>query len=136
MSDDIVIRVENLGKQYRIGAREGYKTFRETLVDAAKAPLQRIKSVFDRTNQTNKTNKTNKTNTTNKTVSSNQTNQTNYIWALRNVSFEAKQGEAIGIIGRNGTGKTILSKILSKVTEPTERKVELREGPFGTSIKL
>ena len=32
MSTDTVIKVENLGKQYRIGAREGYKTFRETLV--------------------------------------------------------------------------------------------------------
>ena len=36
---DTVIKVENLSKQYRIGAKEGYKTFRETLVDAAKAPF-------------------------------------------------------------------------------------------------
>jgi len=39
MSNDIVIKVENLSKQYRIGAREGYKTFCETLVDAAKTPF-------------------------------------------------------------------------------------------------
>jgi len=38
-----VIKVENLSKQYRIGsAREGYKTFRETLVDAAQAPFLRV----------------------------------------------------------------------------------------------
>ena len=36
---DTVIKVENLSKQYRIGAKEGYRTFRETLVDAAKGPL-------------------------------------------------------------------------------------------------
>ena len=66
MPDDVVIRVENLSKQYRIGAREDYKTFRETLVDAAKAPLQRFSSAFG--------SETNQTNTTNKTVSSNETN--------------------------------------------------------------
>jgi hypothetical protein len=39
---ETIIKVENLSKQYRIGSREGYRTFRETLVDAAKAPFQRI----------------------------------------------------------------------------------------------
>ncbi len=46
MPDDIIIKVENLSKQYRIGAKEGYKTFRETLVDAAMAPFQRITKLF------------------------------------------------------------------------------------------
>ena len=36
---DTIIKVENLSKQYRIGAKEGYKTFRETLIDSAKAPF-------------------------------------------------------------------------------------------------
>ena len=45
---DVVIRVENLSKQYRIGgAKEGYRTFRETLVDAVKAPFQCLKSAFN-----------------------------------------------------------------------------------------
>jgi len=43
---DTVVKVENLSKQYRIGAHEGYKTFRETLVDAAKAPFQRLSSAL------------------------------------------------------------------------------------------
>ena len=55
---DTVVKVENLSKQYRIGAHEGYKTFRETLVVAAKAPFQRLSSAFgsvsDQTNGTNK----------------------------------------------------------------------------------
>ena len=45
---DTVIKVENLGKQYRIGAREGYKTFRETLVDAAKAPFVRLRGALSK----------------------------------------------------------------------------------------
>jgi homopolymeric O-antigen transport system ATP-binding protein len=44
------------------------------------------------------------------------------IWALRDVSFRVKQGEVLGIIGRNGAGKSSLLKILSKITYPTEGK--------------
>ena len=48
---DVVIRVENLSKQYRIGAREGYKTFRETYVEATSALLQGFSNPFNRKSQ-------------------------------------------------------------------------------------
>ncbi|RJQ25833.1 ATP-binding cassette domain-containing protein [Candidatus Parcubacteria bacterium] len=113
---DTVIKVENLSKRYRIGAKEGYKTFRETLVDAAKAPIGKLSRLFNRTSDLRP-----------------QTSDS--IWALKDVSFEVRRGEVVGIIGRNGAGKSTLLKILSKITEPTSGRVELR-GRVGSLLEV
>lgn len=47
------------------------------------------------------------------------------LWALRDVSFEVKQGERIGLVGRNGAGKSTILKILSRITRPTTGSAEI-----------
>jgi lipopolysaccharide transport system ATP-binding protein len=51
---------------------------------------------------------------------------TEVVWALKNIDFELKQGESLGIIGHNGAGKSTLLKILSRIVKPTEGAVRGR----------
>src|SRR5438105_15959926 len=58
-----------------------------------------------------------------------------YLWALKDVSLQIRQGEVLGLIGRNGGGKTTLLKILSRITRPTSGHAEIR-GRVGTLLEV
>jgi lipopolysaccharide transport system ATP-binding protein len=111
-----IISVENLGKRYTISHQAGrttgrYRRLSEELVDAVMAPFRALASRLrgDRA------------------LSLGEDQQSNEdFWALRNVSFEVKEGEVLGIIGRNGAGKSTLLKVLSRITEPSEGRVRIR----------
>ncbi len=62
-------------------------------------------------------------------------NLTNEHWALRNISFEIKKGESVGIIGPNGSGKSTLLKILAGVTKPTHGKAMIL-GKVGSILDI
>jgi len=101
-SKPVVIKVEDLSKQYVIGRNRSGETFREALMTALSAPLR-----YFAHGQT-------------------AVAEDKEFWALRDVSLEIRQGEIIGIIGRNGAGKSTLLKILSRITEPTRGRIEIR----------
>ena len=46
-------------------------------------------------------------------------------WAVRDVSFEVERGEALGIIGHNGAGKSTILKLLSNITTPTDGEIRI-----------
>ena len=56
-------------------------------------------------------------------------------WALKDICFDIKQGENLGIIGANGAGKSTLLKIISRITAPTTGSVKIR-GRIGSLLEV
>jgi lipopolysaccharide transport system ATP-binding protein len=106
---DVVIRAHGLGKKYYIGheKRERYIALRDVLAKTARG-LARSAMDMARGRQL---------------IAGDEIEE---FWALRDVSFEVSRGDVVGVIGRNGAGKSTLLKILSRITEPSEGRVEIK----------
>ena len=55
-------------------------------------------------------------------------------WAVRDVTFDVRQGDVLGIMGPNGAGKTTLLKLLSRITYPTQGQVDIWGPSFANAI--
>jgi lipopolysaccharide transport system ATP-binding protein len=104
---DMAIRIEGLGKKYNLQHLSG-KGKDDLLVDSLKNFSKRLFS---------------------------STPKKEEFWALRDVSFEIKQGDRVGIIGRNGAGKSTLLKMLSRIVAPTTGRIEY-EGRMASLLEV
>jgi lipopolysaccharide transport system ATP-binding protein len=106
------ITLENLGKRYSIQRnRARGDGLRHALERALRAPIARLRSGpqvrLERED----------------------------FWALRNVSLDIRQGEVVGIIGRNGAGKSTMLKLLSRITVPTTGRICIN-GRIGSLLEV
>jgi|SRR6516165_5898477 lipopolysaccharide transport system ATP-binding protein len=108
----VPIRAENLSKEYRIGEREPYLSLRDVLARSFNASswVRRRSTAAGDSDAT-------------------------HFWALKDVSFQIREGEVVGLVGRNGAGKSTLLKILARVTKPTLGRAYIR-GRIGSLLEV
>ena len=112
---DVVIRVQNLSKRYRLGEIRTGRTLSEAIETAFR------RRFLPKSLPSN--------------LSGRAAAHAEVLWALKNVSFEVNRGDVLGIIGRNGAGKSTMLKIMSRITEPTSGQIEIR-GQIGSLLEV
>jgi len=107
-SDEFAIRAEGLGKQYKIfGGSSGADTMVDVMAKSAKAIA---------------------------TLGRSRPKKQSF-WALKDVSFDIRQGENVGVLGLNGAGKSTLLKVLSRITDPTTGRARIN-GRMGSLLEV
>lgn len=106
-----MIEVRNLSKSYVIGHKGGigsYKRLSETIVETIAHPVRTVREMRS---------------------------EKEVFWAVKDVSFSVEKGEVVGLIGRNGAGKTTILKIISRITYPTSGEIIMR-GRVGSLLEV
>src|SRR6186997_2841474 len=110
MSGDVVISATHLGKSYLVGheasGRYRYNALRDVIARNARDLARKTRDMLQ-----------------GRAVV--QGDNVEEFWALKDVSFRVQRADVMGVIGRNGAGKSTLLKVLSRITEPTEGRVEI-----------
>jgi lipopolysaccharide transport system ATP-binding protein len=113
---EIALQVENISKRFFVARKQGnYSTLRDTVTDAFLDRFLRISKLLQ-----------------GQSIAAEQNRE---FWALKDISFEIKQGEVLGVIGRNGAGKSTLLKILTRITHPTKGQARIR-GRVGSLLEV
>ena len=112
----LAIHIQNLGKQYRIGQPNPYTAMHAKLETFIRVPFK--KNVVSE-----------------RPASDQGCEVSQYLWALQHVSFDVRPGEVIGLIGGNGAGKSVLLKMLARVTKPTTGYAEIH-GRVGAMLEV
>lgn len=115
---ETVIKVENISKFYQLGLIN-----HGTLAKDLQGWWAKIRGREDPNSQVSLLN------------SQNNNSNNDFIYALKDVSFDVRQGEVLGIIGANGAGKSTLLKILSRVTSPTSGCIKIK-GRIGSLLEV
>jgi lipopolysaccharide transport system ATP-binding protein len=103
----LAIETHELSKRYRIGQMQAaYGTLRDSVARTAARVMGREES-----------------------------QARHEIWALRDVSFDVREGDVLGVIGRNGAGKSTLLKVLTRITTPTSGRAIIR-GRVGSLLEV
>jgi lipopolysaccharide transport system ATP-binding protein len=109
------IHVEGLSKQYRIGELQRHDTLRDQVAEFARVRRQRAAArlrgqALPRSEPTT-------------------------IWAVRDLDLDVEAGEVVGVVGRNGAGKSTVLSLLSRITEPTAGRAEIH-GRVGSLLEV
>lgn len=107
---DIAIQFDNVGKLYKLGL-VGTGSLVHDLNRWWKTSILRQEDPYLKIGETNDRSKK---------------GSSDYVWALKDITFDVKQGDVVGIIGKNGAGKSTLLKLLSRVTSPTTGAIRAR----------
>jgi lipopolysaccharide transport system ATP-binding protein len=106
--NDVAIKVDHISKRYRIGLKQQMNdSVGLAIINTIKSPIENFRKYRA-------------------LYKFNENDSEDVIWALKEVSFELRKGEILGVIGHNGSGKSTLLKILSRVTVPTAGRAEIR----------